>query len=127
VEQFSRGRLTVIVAEDVEAIRHVVCGMLESAGCAVLPAENGRAAIQIAEASERPIDLLITDLEMPGMGGLELAKALMKLQSEMRVLFMSGSYDKSTSEIHGDGTDRFFLLKPFSREQLLQRVEEVLA
>ncbi len=98
-------RIAIIVAEDVEAIRDLVCITLVAAGYTVLPAANGHAAIQISETFASPIDLLLTDVDVPGCGGLELAKSLLKVHPRMRVLFMSGACAPSIAEIFGEGAD----------------------
>ncbi len=127
MQQFSRQKITIIVAEDIDAIRDLVCIKLVAAGYTVLPAANSRAALQAAGDFGGPIDLLLTDIDMPAGDGLELAKALLKLHPRMRALFMSGAYEPSTAEILGEAAGRLFLLKPFSREELLHKVEDVLS
>ncbi len=125
--EFSSKRITVIVAEDVDEIRDLVCLFLETAGYLALPAANGQAALQVAAAFGAPIDLLLTDLDMPGCGGLELAKALLKVYPRIRVLLMSAAHEPSTAQILGESANRLFLPKPFSRQELLQTVEEALS
>ncbi len=119
--------LTIIVAEDVGEIRDFVCLFLETAGYLVLPAANGQAALQVASDFGGPIDLLLADLDTPGGSGLELAKTLLKVYPRIRVLLMSEAYDPSTAQILGEAANRLFLPKPFSRQELLQTVEEALS
>jgi len=125
--EFASQRIAIIVAEDVDEIRDLVCLFLESAGYLVLPAANGQAALQVAADFGGPIDLLLTDLDMPGCGGLELAKALLKVYPRLRVLLMSASYEPSAAQILGESANRLFLPKPFSRQELLQTVEDALS
>lgn len=66
------------MADDVDEIRDLVCFFLGSGGYLVLPAVNGQTALQIAAAFGGPIDLLLTDLDMPGGGGVELAKPFLR-------------------------------------------------
>ena len=115
------------MAEDVDEIRDLVCLFLENAGYLVLPAANGQAALQVAADFGGPIDPLLTDLDMPGCGGLELAKALLKVYPGIRVLLLSASYEPSTAQILGEAANRLFLPKPFSRQELLQTVEDALS
>ena len=104
----SSQRIAIIVAEDVDEIRDLVCFFLETAGYLVLPAANGQAALQVAADFGGPIDLLLTDLDMPGCCGLELAKALLKVYPRIRVLLMSASYEPSTAQILGNRQIAFF-------------------
>jgi len=127
LHEFSSQRITIIVAEDVDEIRDLVCLFLENAGYLVLPAANGQAALQVAADFGGPIDPLLTDLDMPGCGGLKLAKALLKVYPGIRVLLLSASYEPSTAQILGEAANRLFLPKPFSRQELLQTVEDALS
>ena len=127
MHEFSSKRITIIVAEDVDEIRDLVCLFLETPGYLVLPAANGQAALQVAAAFGGPINLLLTDVDMPGCGGLELAKALLKVYPRIRVLLMSAAHEPSTAQILGESANRLFLPKPFSRQELLQTVEDALS
>jgi len=127
LREFSSQRITVIVAEDVDEIRDLVCLFLETAGYLVLPAANGQAAFQVAADFGNPIDLLLTDPDMSGCSGLELAKALLKVYPRIRVLLMSAAHEPSTAQILGESANRLFLPKPFSRQELLQTVEDALS
>jgi len=89
LHEFSPKRITIIAAEDVDEIRDLVCLFLATPGYLVLPAANGQAAPQVAAALGGPIDLLLTDLDMPGCGGLDLTKALLKVYPRIRALLMS--------------------------------------
>jgi len=127
LHEFSSQRIAIIVAEDVDEIRDLVCFFLETAGYLVLPAANGQAALQVAAAFGGPIDLLLTDVDMPGCGGLELAKALLKVYPRIRVLLMSAAYEPSTAHIFGEAANGLFLPKPFSRQELLRTVKDALS
>jgi hypothetical protein len=99
--------------------------MLTEVGLTVLEAENGLQAIEMAERTESPIDLLLTDIVMPGMSGWALAETLSSLRPEMRVLYMSG-YPDGVIARHGiAGPGITILQKPFTSDELLRRVEEV--
>jgi len=84
------GRETVLLVEDEESVRELVRLTLASRGYKVLEAEDGEAGLRIAGACQEHIDILITDVVMPGMGGRELAKKLVALRPGMAVLFLSG-------------------------------------
>ena len=117
---------TVLVVEDDEIVRELVCEVLEENGYTVLCAEDGPAAIAIANTDNNIIDLLVTDVVMPQMNGPELASRLSLSRPELRVLYVSGY---SVDDIGDHGVlkeDVQLLQKPFSPQTLLQRVREVL-
>ncbi len=116
----------VLVAEDEPAIRTLVSRMLASRGFRVLAAENGEAALALADAEPGPIALLVTDVVMPRMGGIELAHAMRARRPGVRVLFMSG-YAASSSLQQGEFADAAFLAKPFTTDELTGRIAELVA
>jgi len=121
-----RGSETVLVVEDAEALRLLVCEILTAAGYRVLEAESPRAALALAAAHDAPIHLLLTDVVMPEMSGRVLADGALKLRPELRVLFMSG-YTDDTIVRHGDLPPGTLLLqKPFSAAVLLRKVHSAL-
>lgn len=125
-ERGLRGTETVLIAEDEEVVRKLACKVLRMYGHKVLEATGGNDALLISESHLAPIDLLITDVIMPDMNGLELANRLTALRPETRVLFMSGYTDSAI--VHqgflDDGAN--FIQKPFSPEALASKVREVL-
>lgn len=95
-------------------------------GYIVLEAENGAAALALALAYDGTIDLMITDVVMPQMGGAKLAAALASDRSDMKVLFVSG-YAETTFQRHGEiNVTTRFLQKPFSLKTLARKIREVL-
>jgi two-component system, cell cycle sensor histidine kinase and response regulator CckA len=121
-----RGSETILLAEDADPLRDLTRAMLEKNGYTVLAAENGKEAIRIAERQDRPIQLLLTDVVMPGMSGRELANYLVAKRPDMRVLYMSG-YTSDSIVRHGvldPGIS--FIEKPFSQEGLMRKLREVL-
>ena len=104
---------TVLVVEDDEHVRAAVLRVLASRGFRVLEAADGSEAESLAQAEEI-IDLVLTDLELPGLPGTEVARRVCERHGEARVLFMSGSAQQVP-------TDRF-LSKPFTPQQLLRLV-----
>jgi CheY-like chemotaxis protein len=114
------------VAEDEEGVRALLRKTLESYGYKVLEAREPGEALTIVEQYAEPIHLLLTDVVMPHMSGKELAKRLITVHPEAKMLYMSGYADNAVF-LHGvleAGT--FFLQKPFVPSTLLQKVREVL-
>jgi two-component system, cell cycle sensor histidine kinase and response regulator CckA len=119
------GTETVLLVEDAVPLRELTRTLLAQSGYTVLEANGPEDAIQIARRYSRPIDLLLTDVIMPGMKGPELAGKLTPLKPGMRVLYMSG-YSGFAHQGLID-SDAIILAKPFSHEALLNKVHEVLA
>jgi two-component system, cell cycle sensor histidine kinase and response regulator CckA len=119
--------VTVMLAEDESMIRELIATFLTNLGFTVVEAENGREALDKArQMGPSKIDLLITDLVMPVMGGLELAGELRKLHSNIRILFISGYTDDIVILERGAKVKTAFLRKPFSFDVLRQRVDGLL-
>ena len=120
------GTQTVLLVEDEEIVRKLVCEVLKSYGYQVLDAANGGAALLLCERYEEQIHLLITDVVMPEIGGRELADRLLLLHPEMKVLYMSG-YTEDAIVHHGIlDTDITFIQKPFTADSLMRKVNQVL-
>ena len=121
-----RRTATVLIAEDEEAVRELASEFVSSAGYTVLTAKDGVEALAIAERSDDPIHLLITDVVMPKMRGPELAKRLKALHPDLRIVYMSGylEYNSGNGQFLEEG---FFLQKPFSRNTLVCKVDEALS
>jgi CheY-like chemotaxis protein len=121
-----RGGETILLVEDEDALRGFSLKVLRNCGYTVLEAAKGEEAIEIFETSNVPIDLLITDVVMPGMGGRVLAEQILAQHPETKVIYMSGYTDDAVMR-HGIARDEVaFLAKPFSPSQLARRVYEVL-
>ncbi len=115
----------MLLVEDEEAVRTLVTRLLRSLGYQVLAARRGAEALALA-ASRSDIRLLVTDVVMPEMSGLELARRMGELHPRLKVLFMSG-YTEHGSVHHGvleEGLN--FLPKPFTVDALAIRVREAL-
>jgi CheY-like chemotaxis protein len=120
------GSETVLVVEDVAAVRAVAREMLTRYGYTVLEAPDGETATQLAAAREGTIHLLVTDVVMPDASGRELADRLVKLRPEMKVLFMSGYTDDAIVR-HGVLRQGIaYIQKPFTPEALARKVRAVL-
>jgi two-component system, cell cycle sensor histidine kinase and response regulator CckA len=121
-----RGEETVLVVEDEDSVRELVRQILEEHGHAVLTARHGRDAMLIAERYERPIDLLVTDVVMPEMGGGDLVERLSARRPKIKVLFISGYTNDEVLRRGVRGGPAGFLHKPFTSEDFMRRVREVL-
>ena len=115
---------TILLVDDEESVRAIVLKILRRANYEVLEAANGEAALRIAAAHQGTIDLLITDMFMPGMRGPEVAQKLARTRPGLRVLFMSGYADQDLRTGIPAGAN--FLNKPFSGADLAKTVEAVL-
>jgi signal transduction histidine kinase/ligand-binding sensor domain-containing protein/ActR/RegA family two-component response regulator len=122
-ERPPRGSATVLLVEDEMAVRTLASRVLTRGGYKVLAADSGAAAIAIAKAYEGEIDLLVTDVVMPGMSGRELAERLVPTRIGMRVLFASG-YTEDAILRHGVTSEAVsFLAKPFTPDELIRKVQ----
>ena len=124
--KLTKGSETILLVEDEEMLRKLGRQTLKGHGYHVLEAANGDEAIAIAAKHEGPIDLLLTDVIMPGMNGREVATCLLEKRPSLRVLFMSGYTDDAI--VHQGVLDESanFIQKPFSPDGLARRVREVL-
>ena len=125
-EAENNGTETVLLVEDEESVRELVQVTLSARGYKVLEAANGEAGLRIAAGIEGPIDILVTDVMMPGMGGRELAKRLCIMRPEMCVLYLSGYAEDAVASPGGLGPGTAFLQKPFTLQNLAKKVREVL-
>jgi CheY-like chemotaxis protein len=115
--------LTILFVEDDSAVRDLVMRMLSGRGFGVLTANTAYEALGILQ--KRPVDLLFTDIIMPGMGGVELAKAARRLRPGLKVMFATGYAQVATvrQAIHHGRV----LYKPLREPELVQAVEQALA
>jgi len=120
------GSETVLVVEDDETVRKLVERMLQEHGYGVLGARRGEEALQLCVQHEGGIDLLLTDMVMPGMNGRELSERLTTLRPELKVLYMSGYADRAINRRDLITPETPFLQKPFSPEELLRQVRQIL-
>lgn len=124
-EQLS-GRETVLLAEDEDAVRTVAVAALERRGYRVLAATDGDAALAISRAFPGRIDLLVTDVVMPGMNGRELADRLTQSRPDLPVLYVSGYTEDADLRLGLEGATRSLLAKPFTSLELARRVRTIL-
>ena len=121
------GTETILLAEDEQDVRDVAREFLESAGYTVLQAASGGEAVRIAAEYRGNIDLLVTDMVMPGMTGQRLSAQLRQRQSALGVIFMSGYSEQTAAEEAESDPACRLLTKPFSRSAILRAVRDVLS
>jgi len=122
-ERSLMGSETVLLVEDDDALRELGTRMLETYGYTVLPAGDGAAALELARSHPDSIGLLMTDILMPRMGGIELAERLSKLRPDLEVLYTSG-YNDSGGSLEGLAGARY-LQKPYAMEDLARTLREL--
>lgn len=118
---------TILLVEDSDVVREVVARMLEAGGFTVLKASSGEEALTLSRGGGVPFDLLLTDIVMPGMGGVELADRLAAEQPGARILFMTGYADDIVMREGILGKNRKYIWKPFSQMEIVEKVREILS
>ena len=112
---------TILLVEDEPAVRQLFAQALTRAGYAVHEARNGQEALKLFDQHGDSIDMLLTDMRMPYMGGAELAKQLCGRKETLKLICISGYGGSIATAVASD-----FLAKPFSRDEMLKKVREVL-
>jgi signal transduction histidine kinase/ActR/RegA family two-component response regulator len=121
-----RGTETILVVEDQDMVRALTGRVLEGSGYRILSAANGKDALEVASAYTGHIDMMVSDVIMPGMSGRELGLLLHAARPDMKVLFLSGYPDESIVRHGVLEPGVAFLQKPFAPDVLVQRVREEL-
>ncbi|MBL0161143.1 MAG: PAS domain S-box protein [Bryobacterales bacterium] len=119
-------RRTVLVVDDEEEVRELAVTILKARGYRTLEASSGREAIAIAESHREPIDLLVTDVVMPGMTGPELAGHMKTRLPQARVVYVSGYPEEILGQCELPAEEVFFVRKPYTLEALMAKVREAL-
>jgi CheY-like chemotaxis protein len=117
---------TVLVAEDELLVRQLACALLREEGYQVLEASDGLGALELARRHVGPIDLLLTDVTMPHMGGVELAREMQRMFPALSVLYMSGHSEDTLLRQGLARREAHFLPKPFSGSVLAGTVRRML-
>src|SRR5687767_12048026 len=115
---------TLLVVDDDPALRSLVCQVLREAGYNVLSAGDGPEALAACRRFWHPIALLLTDIEMPGMSGFNLADNVLKIRPTVKILFMSGN--GSARAGHSEQFGAAILAKPFDPAKLVSNVKAAL-
>ena len=118
-------RLTVLLVEDDTEVRQTVQQLLDALGFDVIETSNAEEAVEFFERDGSAIDVLMTDIVMPGINGWQLAEQLHRYRPELKVLFVSGYSETEMGEAHSFGEDEIFLQKPFTLADLERRLEEL--
>jgi CheY-like chemotaxis protein len=126
VPRRTRGTETILVAEDDSRLRALTRAALEGSGYTVLEAGDGEAAVSVAEQHAGPIDLLLTDVVMPKLGGRLLAERLASSFPAMKVIYVSGYTDDMVVRHGIVNATVEFLQKPFTIRALQEKVRQVL-
>jgi two-component system cell cycle sensor histidine kinase/response regulator CckA len=121
-----RGWETILLVEDQTSLRELFEVMLKHDGYRVLTGESPGKALEVARSHAGDLHLLMTDVILPGMNGLSLAEQLRRDRPDLKVLFVSGFTEHVVSPEGTLGTGSGFLQKPFSHEQLHQKLSEIL-
>ncbi len=122
-----RGHETILLVEDEESVQGLTTLVLESIGYTVVAAKNGQEALRLIDQPATALDLLITDVMMPGMTGPQLARLARLKRPELKILFVSGyTPDPELLDDIRDGRSSF-LQKPYSRQELAAKVKELAA
>ena len=122
----SKGTGTILLVEDEEALLNLAVERLAESGYTILAARDGVHALEVARAHNGPIDLLLTDIMMPRMGGLALARYMIELRPGIRVAFMTGHAEREPSYREALRSGSESIQKPFTREQLIRLVHQSL-
>jgi CheY-like chemotaxis protein len=112
--------------EDEEAVRKMAARLLQRRGYRMLVAENGKEALRLAEAHPGEIDLLLTDMTMPRLNGLDLARRMAELLPGLPIVFMSGYTESPVPAGRIGDSPTAFVHKPFSLDALVQAVRDSL-
>jgi signal transduction histidine kinase/CheY-like chemotaxis protein len=123
-ERSLMGSETILLVEDEPALRELAQEMLEAYEYSVLLARDGKAALELAKNHRQPIDLLMTDILMPRLGGIELAQQLSALRPDMKTLYTSGYNDNGGSFERVPGAR--YLQKPYAMEELARTMRDLL-
>jgi signal transduction histidine kinase/CheY-like chemotaxis protein len=121
-----RSSETILLVEDEASVREITALLLVSLGYQVKEASSGQEALHLAQGNREKIDLLMTDVLMPGMSGNELAEALTASDAGLKVLFLSGHSGDALARYGIVYTEVAFLQKPFTRDALSRKLREVL-
>ncbi len=117
---------TILLVEDEEMVRELMCEVLEREGYNVLPCSHPNDGIEASQRFRGKIDLLLSDVVMPGMNGREMANQILEIIPDLRVMFMSGYTEHALTREKGVDSDFEYLQKPFTLQALTRKLAAVL-
>ena len=117
---------TILLVEDDEDVRFLLSSILKADGYTVLEAKDGEQALQTASSHQGPINLVLTDLQMPRLGGRRLVETLLPANPGMKAMFMSGFGREDFPDASAQGSSVTFLEKPFMPKSLVRQIRKVL-
>lgn len=117
---------TILVVDDEDMVLEVVEAFIEQMGHTILLATSGHEALQVARNHDGKVDLLLTDVVMPTMNGLKLAKTLVTANPDLKVLFMSGGLPPEIDTKDTVGFEAALIKKPFSHTSLITHLQKAL-
>ncbi len=126
IPESSPGTERILLVEDDDSVRELASEILQMNGYEVIEASNGVDAISVFDAQKKPVDLVVTDLIMPQMGGRDLAKHVTPKNPDLKVLFLSGYTDSAVVRQGLLEPGSFFLQKPFTPAELAHKVRQAL-
>jgi DNA-binding NtrC family response regulator len=118
-------RRRILLVEDEPFVREATCSILQGAGFEVLPAEDAREAMKVYEECGQRVDLVMTDMVLPGRTGQQLGQDVRQRSPEVAVLVTSG-YGEAAYETEAPEARTYFLAKPYSRRSLVEKIETIL-
>lgn len=119
------GQRRILLVEDEPFVREATCSILQNAGFEVLPVEDAREAMKVYEECGRKVDLVMTDMILPGRTGQQLGQDVRQHSPEIAVLVTSG-YGDAAYETESPEARTYFLAKPYSRRALVEKIETIL-
>jgi two-component system cell cycle sensor histidine kinase/response regulator CckA len=124
--EYKAGVETILLVEDDEDVRFLLYSILKTDGYSVLEAKDGEQALQVAASHPGPINLVLTDLQMPKLGGRRLVETLLPANPGMKAMFMSGFGREDFPDAQAHGLPVSFLEKPFMPKSLARQIRKVL-
>ncbi len=121
-----KGNETILLVEDEESVRKLTARILQRQGYNVMQAEEGKSALAMAKMYEGKIDMLLTDMVMPYLNGIDLAKNVRQLRKDIKILFISGHIDGLISQKAETFSNASFLQKPYTLESLNTKIRSIL-
>ena len=126
IEENFSGTESILVVEDESAVRKIAVMTLDQAGYKVFEAADGQEAIKFLENNDEGVDLVLTDVIMPGIGGKDVAEKMQEFCPNTKLIFMSG-YTNNAIVHHGVLDDKTnFIQKPFTPISLLKKIRDVI-